>query len=1342
MFIKRFFFFIAFWISSLPSLTIAQLVGERNLNSADVVFVGESAGDQAGYHISMAGDVNHDGIGDLLIAAPYNSDAGVNFGQVYLLFGKSGAWGNTINLGTADASFLGETKNDWASHDVFGLGDINGDEIDDFAIGVKFVDQAAFNAGKTYVFFGKETGWSLNTSLSNADASFLGEDSTSEAGHVAAAGDINGDGINDIIIGGGFNDQAANDAGKTYIVFGKKTGWGKNISLANADASFLGETEGDYSGHRLAGVGDVNNDGIDDIIIAAHGADANSIKNRGKVYLIFGKTSGWSQNASLSIAEASFVGPPVMNTSIGWNVCSASDINADGYSDFLIAAQNKSKIYLILGKSSGWQQDMEIESAAATIFSGETALDHAGYDMRGAGDINLDGKSDFIIGAYSNDQNGVDAGKSYLFYGRSSWTTNVNLATADASFLGEAAGDQSGFSVAGGGDVNDDGIDDLLISANLNDQNGQDAGKVYLLFGKSNDFVLTEPNGGETWNIGEQITIVWHSADPQGNVRIELSRDGGNTWEFIKETQDDGAAFWEISGPASNNCLVRVTNLSTGLSDMSDAQLSIIQPSITLLSPNGGEKWLAGDVRVISWQSVGNIQKVKIEFSANAGTTWSTIIDSVANLKAYNWTVPASFSTNCLVRVQDSRDGLLSDVSDSVFEIARQPAITVTSPNGGEAWQIGTQHSISWTSVNISSTVKIELSRNHGSSWTTLAASAPNNGSWLWTVTAPASGTCLIRVTDVSGNPTDTSDGDFSIVDIPSISVTSPNGGEAWQIGTQHSISWTSVNISSNVKIELSRNHGSSWTMLAASAPNYGSWLWTVAGPASGTCLIRISDVSGNPTDTSDGDFSIVDVPVISVTSPNGGETWQIGTEQTISWTSANISSNVKIELSRNHGSSWTTLAASAPNNGSWLWTVAGTASGTCLIRVSDAQGNPTDTSDGDFSIVDIPSISVTSPNGGETWQIAALHDVTWSIINSTKAVKIEISRNSGQSWQVLADSTANDGTWSWTITGPSSDSCLFRIGERDGSPIDVSDESFTIADIPSITVTLPNGGEKLNASNQYEITWSSVNISGSVRIELSRNNGSSWSVLKDTTRDDGNWTWDITGPPSDSCLIRISDPDGDPLDVSDELFSITEDKSITIVTPNGGEIWELGMPQQINWSIIGSAETISFSLSRDGGQSWELVATFKEISPGSYSWEWTFSGPPSNSCLIKAADGSGIFRDESDGLFSLHYQTGVTDQTVNTPASYALMQNYPNPFNPETRITYQLPERSQVQIAIFNVAGNLVRMLINEVHDAGTFSVTWDGRTQEGISLPSGIYFCRMTAGAFSQTNRMLYLK
>jgi len=907
---------------SLPTLSHAQFMGEINLSIANVVFVGEDTSDQAGYHISIAGDVNDDDYDDILIAAPFNSEAGKNAGQVYLVLGRPDGWSSTINLKNADASFLGESPGHQASHDVFGLGDINNDGVDDFGIGVKNIYDP-HRAGKVYIFFGKKNGWAMDMPITFCDASFIGEAATSEAAHIMPVGDINGDEIDDFIIGAGFYDQdpsnLTENTGKVYVIFGKETGWDFNVNLADADASFVGEFPGDWAGHRVAGVGDVNSDGLNDFIVGANNYDEDGVVNRGKAYLILGKTSEWVKNTSFADADVSFLGPSIWNAGIGWNVCGPGDVNGDGIHDILIGGQSRSKIFLVLGKKGVWKKRVLIDAEADAVFSGENLQDRSGFEMRTLGDINFDGKNDFIIGAFGNDEFGNNSGKTYMILGRASWPNSIDLANSDATFLAESEGDSSGFSVAGGkgyvmagreknGDINGDGYSDLLISAPRNDDGAPNAGKVYLFFGSLSELIVTQPNGNEVWDFGKSYRIKWYSANPQGNVRIELSLDSGTSWIFLKDTTDIGDAWLKIdnsinremelvltddhsnavededwqnaidgdidgwdgtvtdesnppyavfefadsqtklisrirlltdtgvgfeerwtksfhleasttgmepgdfteilrgnldsgrwqdfsfdSQPAryikltideptqgyrqlgefkvfgstnieeSDRCLIKITHLDIGAIDQSNREFSIVHPNLTVTAPNGRENWPASETKKITWESLGDIPKVKIQYSIENGNEWITIADSTVNTGNYAWTVPVTSSTQCLVQIQDARDGQPIDVSDAAFEISEQSIITIITPTGGENWEIDTQQEITWNSINAGEQVKIELSRDNGSSWETIADSISNTNSWLWTVTGPPSETCLLRISNLNGSPVGVCNSPFSI---------------------------------------------------------------------------------------------------------------------------------------------------------------------------------------------------------------------------------------------------------------------------------------------------------------------------------------------------------------------------------------------------------------------------------------------------------------------------------------------------------------------------------------------------------------------------------------------------
>jgi predicted nucleic acid-binding Zn-ribbon protein len=491
---------------------------DADLKDSHASFLGEDANDESGCSVAGAGDVNGDGYDDILISAWRDEDGGSESGQTYLILGKSSGWSMDTDLSNADASFWGEDVNDYSGYSVASAGDVNGDGYDDILIGVPYDSDGGAYAGQSYLILGKASGWSMDTDLSNADASFLGEDSLDWSGiSVASAGDVNGDGLSDILIGAYNDEDGGASAGQTYLILGKASGWSMDTSLSNADASFWGEDASDLSGCSVAGACDVNGDGYDDILIGAYG-DEDGGGGAGQTYLILGKASGWSMDTDLSNADASFWGEDAGDRS-GFSVASAGDVNGDRYDDILIGAYeneevgvNAGQTYLILGKASGWSMDTDLSKADAS-FLAEDDGDYAGYSVAGAGDVNGDGYDDVLIGAHYDEGGGSSSGQTYLILGKSSgWSMDTDLSNADASFIGEDSTDWSGYSVAGAGDVNDDGYYDILIGAIYDEEGGSSAGQTYLIFFESKPTVPKKLEAQLSID-GSEITLNWNTSE-------------------------------------------------------------------------------------------------------------------------------------------------------------------------------------------------------------------------------------------------------------------------------------------------------------------------------------------------------------------------------------------------------------------------------------------------------------------------------------------------------------------------------------------------------------------------------------------------------------------------------------------------------------------------------------------------------------------------------------------------------------------------------------------------------------------------------------------------------------
>ena len=480
---------LAVLIIGLPTAALA-LDPDTPLADADASLWGEALEDRAGLAVAAVGDVNGDGLADFLVGASGSDQTGTSAGKTYLVLGGAGLVPD-MSLSLADASFVGEVAQDFSGQSLAGAGDVNGDGYADFLISAIGSDEAATDAGQTYLVLGAAGGWSPDVGLELVDASFLGVDAGDEAGtSLSGGGDVDGDGYDDLLIGAPGNADGGAEAGQTYLIRGGAAGWLMDVDLAAADGSFVGEATQDRSGYSVAIAGDVNGDGYDDVLIGALDNDAGGAE-AGQTYLLFGGAGGWAMGTDLSTADASFWGEAVADNS-GTAVAAAGDVNGDGYDDFLISAPRSDaalpdagQIYLMLGRATGWIQDIHLSLADASYW-GEMAGDLAGTALDAAGDVNGDGYSDLLIGSPYNEEAGFqEGGQAYVVLGSDTLAADVSLADADASFWAESQWSKAGMALAGLGDTNGDGYSDLLIAAPFNAEAAIAAGQSYVIYGEA-----------------------------------------------------------------------------------------------------------------------------------------------------------------------------------------------------------------------------------------------------------------------------------------------------------------------------------------------------------------------------------------------------------------------------------------------------------------------------------------------------------------------------------------------------------------------------------------------------------------------------------------------------------------------------------------------------------------------------------------------------------------------------------------------------------------------------------------------------------------------------------------
>ena len=421
-----------------------------------------------GASVSTAGDVNGDGFSDVIAGAYLYDALGANDGAAIVYLGTP-----TGLDPSTDWSASGGQDNANFGLSVSTAGDVNGDGYDDVIIGAPGYDDAGTDRGRAYVYFGSPQG------LSNApDWTATCDQAGGHFGFaVSTAGDVDGDGYDDVLVGAFLYDDGESDEGVVYLYLGGPLG----LSL-DPDWTMEGNANLANFGFSLGPAGDVNGDGYADVIIGAPGL-SNGQAYEGRAYLYLGSPSGLSATASWT-AESD-----QDNARLGWSVGTAGDVNGDGYADVIVGANyyddgqvDEGAAFVYLGSADGL--------AASPVWSaeGDQAGAEFGTKVATAGDMDGDGYADVIVGAPKLDFSGVDAGVAFVYAGGPGGPATA----ATWSFYDAQAGSRLGYSVGTAGDVNGDGFNDAIAGAYLyqNGQPGEGAAFVYNGTGRGLD-VLT-----------------------------------------------------------------------------------------------------------------------------------------------------------------------------------------------------------------------------------------------------------------------------------------------------------------------------------------------------------------------------------------------------------------------------------------------------------------------------------------------------------------------------------------------------------------------------------------------------------------------------------------------------------------------------------------------------------------------------------------------------------------------------------------------------------------------------------------------------------------------------------
>ena len=691
---------------------------------------------------------------------------------------------------------------------------------------------------------------------------------------------------------------------------------------------------------------------------------------------------------------------------------------------------------------------------------------------------------------------------------------------------------------------------------------------------------------------------------------------------------------------ATNAAQVAVPTGAASDGEVEDYPVAIGGVQVVLISPTADE-WIRGSAGWrIEWNSVPpGVGSISLHLSTDGGWSYPHVIaEGLPNNGFYIWEAHLVNSQSCRIRIEVHGSLLAQNISGNFTIDSTPPHVVLTNPQGGETWIAGGTYPITWNPATdnfrlADKPIALHYTLDDWKTYGVIASDLANSGRYDWTVPAGLAGATTlqvkVRAVDKAGNVGCGHHNGTITVQSASfpMMITYPNGGETLAGGSVQTITWTSNVPSSTVNFSFSLDGGNTYPHeIASGEANDGAFGWTVPTLNTRDLRIRIETIGAiSEEDVSDANVTVDDTqPVVSMTSPNGGEILEAGGQCFISWTARDnyglTDAPITLLVSINGGATFPRVIAEAVvNDSSFTWNIPASLNSQEVrfkVEAEDRAGlKGSGMSGGNLSIVPA-DLALISPAGGEMWQGGTIHEIAWTSALPEGTVTLNYSTDGGGTYpHTIATDETNDGSYAWTLPTLNSQTVRVRILVNSAQTQETANHTdFTIdSSPPGLQLQSFNGGDSLEAGAGYEVRWTATDNFGLVEdpitLTYSTDGGRTFPhVLVEGAINDSGFVWTTPGD-LDCQKVKLK------IDIEDQVGfkrSVTSASSfavmpvkIDIVSPDGGEVWRGMTTQPIAWTSNFTSGLVTLSYSTDGGFTYpHLIASGLENRLGRYEWE------------------------------------------------------------------------------------------------------------------------------------------